>query len=91
MLRSFFMAIGISLTILGGECLVIDKAVLVLPATKKEASSFRIGSMSLKVPFTGSQPSKREVKPPEWAPWTLLAAGVAVSLFSLTVARESPG
>ena len=90
MLRSFFLAIGISLAILGAECLVVDKAVLALPPSKTTPAPFRFGSMPLRVPFAPTPVNRREMKPPEWAPWTLLAAGCVVSLYSLTVARKSP-
>ena len=90
MLRSFFLAIGISLAILGAECLVVDKAVLALSPSKNSEAPFSFGNMPLKNPFTHVPINRREVKPPEWAPWTLLAAGFVVSLYSVTVARRSP-
>ncbi|MGL4513715.1 MAG: hypothetical protein ACRCT8_11550 [Lacipirellulaceae bacterium] len=31
----------------------------------------------------------REVAPPEWAPWSLLAAGTIVVLYSFTLPRKS--
>lgn len=31
----------------------------------------------------------RDVDPPDWAPWSLLAAGTVVVLYSLTLTRKS--
>jgi hypothetical protein len=66
MWRSFFLAVGLTLCILGGECLIVDKAFVTLAGR-----------------------GGREFVPPEWAPWSLLSAGAVVSLYSLTVARQS--
>lgn len=74
MWRSFFLAIGIFLCILGVECLAIDKAVL------GEAQAERS-------PFSAFQ-SPREFSPPEWAPWTLMSSGAVVLLYSFTIPRR---
>ena len=79
MLRAFFLAMGISTCIYGAECLVVDRFVLageVKPAAA--AGSFN------------ASPAKpaREIKPPEWAPWSLLASGALVVLYSLAMRRE---
>lgn len=69
MLRAFFLAIGIYAFILGVECLVLDKAVLI-PA--RDAIAQDVGGY-------------REVTPPEWAPWSLLSGGAVVILYSFTL------
>jgi hypothetical protein len=71
MLRAFFLAIGMSAFIVGLECLVVDKAVLVPRGG---------GSAVAEV-----VPAVREVTPPEWAPWSLLSGGAVVMLYSFTV------
>ena len=83
MWRALFSALGICLLILGGECLVVDNAVLALPRQRQAVSS----------PFN-PQPrvqgvTTREFSPPEWAPWTLLSAGAVVMLYTFTVSRGS--
>lgn len=80
MWRSFFLAIGVSLCILGAECMVVEKAVFALPAGETEPASI----------YGPGQPGtvKHEVEPPEWAPWSLISAGVVISLYSVTLARE---
>ena len=83
MWRAFFLAIGISLCILGGECLVLDQAVLAAPIKAAK-------------PGSEGQPDSniggiREISPPEWAPWTLMSAGAVVILYSFTIPRRVAG
>jgi len=73
MWRAIFLACGISLCILGAECMIVDKAVL---AAKPGAEGV-IGP-----------PKAREVKPAEWAPWSLLSAGAVILLYSITIPRR---
>jgi hypothetical protein len=82
MWRAFFLAIGITLCILGGECLIIDKAVLARPAATEVANS------DLAAP---PATSGGELEPPEWAPWSLLSAGAVVILYSFTIPRRVAG
>lgn len=86
MWRAFFLAVGISLCIVGAEGLVIEKAVLDLPekGSIEEQAYLQMPSYLQPMP---QQARNREVKLPEWAPWTLLSAGSVVVLYSMTVAR----
>ena len=84
MLRAFFLAMGISLCILGGECLILDKAVLAArngPAVTDQSAQGPAGGFLL----------IREVVPPEWAAWSLLSVGVVVMIYSFTVPRRVAG
>jgi hypothetical protein len=76
MWRAFFLALGISLAILGGECLMIHKVTL---ASEKPAAQ----QLSLRPGASGA--AKREFSPPEWAPWSLLGSGVLIMLYSFTI------
>lgn len=80
MLRAFFLAMGISACIYGAECLVVERFVL---AGETSQSSPGVGAYH-------ANPAKppRELNPPEWAPWSLLASGALVVLYSLAVRRE---
>jgi hypothetical protein len=40
---------------------------------------------------SGGQPAWREVVPPEWAPWGMLAGGAIVMLYSFTVPQRVHG
>lgn len=78
MLRAFFLAMGISTCIYGAECLVVERFVL---AAEKPAVT---------QPGIYAPPAKpaREMNPPEWAPWSLLATGALVVLYSMAMRRE---
>ena len=70
MWRSFFLAVGAYICLLGLEALAIDHAVL-----KPQVRSGQVVAPA------------RNVTPPEWAPWSLLAAGTIVVLYSFTLVR----
>ena len=82
MWRSLFLAAGIVLCILGGECLIMEKAVLAKsePEPEQNASFF-------------SEPISptNEFKPPDWAPWTLLSVGAVVIIYSYSIPRHNAG
>ena len=75
MWRALFLAIGISLCILGGECLFLEKAVLA-----------RAEEPNAQLSMTQAPP--REIAPPEWAPWTLMSAGAVVLLYSFSIPKR---
>jgi hypothetical protein len=74
MLRAFFLGVGIYAVILGLECLVVEKAVLM---PRHEASASGLAQQ-----MAGSY---REIVPSEWAPWSLLSSGAVVVLYSFTI------
>jgi hypothetical protein len=80
MWRSFFLAVGIFLCILGVESLAVDKAVL--SGSAAAASPGQFGAF---------QDPGREFTPPEWAPWTLMTSGAVVLLYSFTIPRRMGG
>jgi hypothetical protein len=69
MWRSFFLAIGVTVCLLGVETLAVERAVV-------------------KSDLTRSAPT-REVVPPDWAPWSLLAGGAVTVLYSFTIPGRS--
>jgi hypothetical protein len=72
MWRSFFLAVGIASCLTGGEALILDKAVLA------SGTSAELG-----------QPAgSRDIRPPEWAPWSLLSGGAVVILYSFTLPKK---
>ena len=77
MFRAFFLALGLSTFILGLECLVLDKAVLAPRSNAGAAEQIAV--------------TYREVKPPEWAPWSLLSGGAVVMLYSFTLPAKIRG
>lgn len=88
MWRAFFLAMGITACVLGAECLVVDSFVLAeQPKTQQVESS----PNTLFGGSTGLPMSRPKVmKPPEWAPWSLLSTGAIVILYSITMNRGNP-
>ena len=80
MLRAFFLAMGISTCIYGAECLVVDRFVLAGESKPASAPAGALNAAPAKPP--------RDIHPPEWAPWSLLASGALVVLYSLAMRRE---
>lgn len=93
MWRAFFMAVGVSLCILGAECLVVDEAVLGRPSAAAISSDLGYNSAFAwddQLSNLASDGAGRVIRPPEWAPWSLLAAGAVVLLYSLVAGHRSP-
>lgn len=81
MWRSIFFAIGITLCILGAECLVVEEAVLaesIAPRAPIVASNGAINP-------SGRQ---REIKTKEWMPWSFMIAGAVIILYTFTLPRR---
>jgi hypothetical protein len=76
MWRAFFMAIGISLCLIGVECMVVDKAVLADRGMEVDVSEW--AGLEYTAPS-----QNRSIEPPEWAPWSFVSAGTVVLLYSL--------
>jgi hypothetical protein len=85
MWRAFFLAIGIYLSILGLECMAIEKVVLKLhhrappPTTPLAAGAER------------AEGPKREFVPDGWVPWSLVSFGVVTCLYSFTIPKRIAG
>ena len=72
MWRSFFLAVGVYVCLLGVQAIAVERAVL-----KPEVAS-EVGV-------------QREIAPPDWAPWGLMAAGAVVVLYSFTIPQRVGG
>jgi len=85
MWRAFFSAVGIVLVILGVECLLIDSAVLAAGVVD-DPMSMQQNSM-----FGGqlANMQSRVFKPAEWIPWSLLASGAVVLIYSISLRRAN--
>ena len=73
MWRALFLAVGLTCMILGAECLALEKAVL-----------YSSNDPTLDSREQDALP-RREIVPPEWAPWSLLGGGAVVILYSFTI------
>ena len=86
MWKSFFLATGIILCILCAECLAVQKFVL-----KPKAQPIKAASL---LPGSGQRPAPappRVITPRDWAPWSLMATGAVVCLYSFTIPRRMAG
>ena len=88
MWRAFFLAVGISLVIIGAQCLVVERVVLAHGTAKSEAASndYLFGGQS-----NTTSVNKKDIVPPDWAPWSLMAAGAVVMIYSFTVPKRVSG
>ena len=79
MFRAFFLAIGIFACIVGGECLAMEKAVLRTQSAEPTFMERTLGQTPI---------GRREIAPPPWAPWSLMAGGAVTILYSFTIPRR---
>jgi hypothetical protein len=80
MWRAFFLALGIYACIFGAECLFVENFEFAgqTPANPSgQATLFQSNPVE----------ARRDWKPPEWAPWSLLSTGAVVILYSVTLYR----
>jgi hypothetical protein len=85
MWRAFFLAAGICFLLVGAQCLAVDRFIFKarLPAPARDTF------LSL-----SSEPElgpNREIKTPDWAPYTLMSTGAVVCLYSFTIPRRMNG
>jgi len=85
------MALGLSLCLLGGEAMVVDRVVLANEYTDVRRNDYGANGISSPysrydvVPsYSPTLPSlnRRIFVPPEWAPWGLLSAGALTFLYA---------
>jgi len=79
MWRSVFLAIGVTFCILGLEGLAVDGAVL--------ADSF-LGNRAAAMDFSSMAAGTREIRTEEWMPWSFLATGAVIILYSITLPKR---
>ena len=83
MWRAFFLAIGFFIMILGVECLGVEKVNLKM----HDEPPAPVSPFDLE-PKQGAQ---KQITPPPWAPWSLLASGAVMCLYSFTIPRRVAG
>jgi hypothetical protein len=81
MWRAFFYAVGIVLVVLGAECMVIDSAQI------KNSEASKRPKLTVWNADAIAEPTKT-VRPADWHPWSLLATGSIVLLYSWTIRRN---
>jgi len=88
MWRAFFLAIGISLVIVGAQCLIVERVVLAHGSGDGQAQSSEYLFGGHAAPASGRG---KDIVPPEWAPWSLMAAGAVVMIYSFTIPKRVSG
>ena len=101
MWRALMMSLGLSLCLLGGEAMVIDRVVL---ADEMTDAAYRspygargangpYGPFEVVPSYSPALPSmnQRVFVPPEWAPWGLLAAGALTFLYATALPEHGGG
>jgi hypothetical protein len=93
MWRAFFFAFGINLIILGGECLLVEKVVLTdgrKPKTNVATTdniyspvSYATNNQQFETPR-----NNKTFKPKDWMPWSLLAAGSIIVIYTYSLPRR---
>ena len=96
MWRAFFLAVGINLCIMGAQCLVVEKIVLADHQNVKSESAQPTNSLYKQVGYqaTGGQlkngrPESRIYEPKSWIPWSLLASGAIVILYTHSLPKRN--
>lgn len=81
MLRAFFFSLGVFTTLIGAECLLVDRAVLNLdrPITQQQRFFPMVRS---------GAGAKREIDPPDWLGWSLISAGAVTMLYSIALPKR---
>ena len=82
MWKSMFLAIGIFLILFGAQCLGVATFKLRIYEDQPAASMLDI--------IPGPVPQKT-FSPAPWAPWSLMATGAIVCLYSFTIPKRMSG
>lgn len=86
MWRAFFLAIGFFAMVVGVECLGVEKVTLKIRDDPPPPTSASL--------FPDNEPKQgplKQINPPPWAPWSLLATGAVMCLYSITIPRRVSG
>ncbi len=81
MWRSFFVGIGIFMIILGIQFLLVDSYTLTGGSEPKQPQSS--GFLFRSTPALVE--TKKNFRPADWMPWSLLAAGAVVMLYAKSI------
>ncbi len=94
MWRATLMALGLSMVVLGGEAMVVDRVVLAdqssdsTPTLPLDANSPYLSYGQLDTYSGAYSGSKRIFVPPDWSPWGLLSAGALTFLYSSSLPND---
>ena len=96
MWRAFFLAVGINLCIMGAQCLVVEKIVLadhqkVTPESAQPTQSLykQVGYQQTGDQSKNGKPDSQIYEPKSWIPWSLLASGAIVILYTHSLPKRN--
>lgn len=95
MWKSFFLAIGFFLLIIGVETMVVERFVMASGSRMPRLVSGMTSEVSTPAwqGPSGGNPGiarRREVRTHEWMPWSLLAAGAITVMYTLSLPQRAP-
>ena len=79
MWRALFLAIGAYLVLLGAQCLGVQKFIL-----KPETAQANESWLDPRAMMT----ARREITPPAWAPYSLMATGTIVCVYCFSIPKR---
>ena len=90
MWRAFFLALGINLIIIGAQCLVVEQVVL---TTNRDSKPAIANVDNIYTPVSYNQQSvsstpKKTFRPKDWMPWSLLAAGTIIVIYTYSLPKR---
>jgi hypothetical protein len=83
--RSFWMAIGIGLVLLGLQFLVIERATWAKPSESKTISSQGSSDGLLAYLEDEANANPNDFQPDDWVPWAMLTGGAVIIIYSWTI------
>jgi hypothetical protein len=92
MWKSFFLATGFFLLLLGAETLVVQKFALAngsrVPAVVSDMGTAAANPAWI-TPGSNGPVLRREIRTSDWMPWSLLAAGAITVLYTLSLPHQA--
>ncbi len=99
MWRALFLSVGLTLMLLGVQSLVVEQVVIknirggsavAGQAPTNPTSPFQTASYQTNLStLPAARPKYRLLKTREWMPWSLLAAGAIVVIYTFSLPRRS--
>ena len=86
MWRALFLAIGITIFILGAECLGLERIVM-----KKRGKAPAVAEQTTLMPAAPAAAPRINIVPSDHMPWSLMATGLIVVIYSFTLPRRLKG
>ena len=90
-MRALALAVGVTIAIIGLEFLLIERATITNRAARKSPPAATSPYGVAPGPTAPMMPMTRDFVPPEWAPWSLMATGAVIIIYSFTIPKRVAG